>query len=77
MSSTPPPQTTLYSLYVHYMRKCNAESQKMSAKGFNFREDDSVLHSRSYYSYVSCFVGNLFLETVLHRRMEKIKYCEL
>ena len=45
MSSTPPPQTTLYCLYVHYMRNCNAERQKWSAKGFNFKEDDSVLPS--------------------------------
>ena len=37
-----------------YMRKCNAESQKRSTKGSNFKEDDSVLcPSRSYYSMPS------------------------
>ena len=32
------------------MRMCNAESQKRSAKGSNFKEDDRLCPSRCYYS---------------------------
>ena len=43
--STPPPWTNLYSIYT---RTCNAESQKRSAKGPNFKEDDRALPLKEY-----------------------------
>ena len=36
----PPPSSSNYNLY---MRTCNAERQKRSAKGSNFKEDERAL----------------------------------